>query len=77
MAGLVLAIHVFCGRFKDVDARDKPGHDAQYSSHQYRIAGRCTIGIMATKTGGSQAALSSEETDKTDESRSVERGAKE
>jgi len=28
MAGLVPAIHVFCGRcFKDVDARDKPGHD--------------------------------------------------
>jgi hypothetical protein len=28
MAGLVPAIHVFYGRcFKDVDARDKPGHD--------------------------------------------------
>jgi len=28
MAGLVPAIHVFPGRgTKDVDARDKPGHD--------------------------------------------------
>jgi hypothetical protein len=28
MPGLVPAIHVFeQGRFKDVDARDKPGHD--------------------------------------------------
>jgi len=29
MAGLVPAIHVFLGRSekKDVDARDKPGHD--------------------------------------------------
>jgi hypothetical protein len=29
MAGLDPAIHVFCARFrKNVDARDKPGHDA-------------------------------------------------
>jgi hypothetical protein len=29
MAGLVPAIHVLltCGNHKDVDARDKPGHD--------------------------------------------------
>jgi hypothetical protein len=27
MAGLVPAIHVFAAREKDVDARDKPGHD--------------------------------------------------
>jgi hypothetical protein len=31
MAGLVPAIHVFDARFKkDVDARDKPGHDDLY-----------------------------------------------
>jgi hypothetical protein len=29
MAGLVPAIHVFFVRKKDVDARDKPGHDAR------------------------------------------------
>ena len=27
MAGLVPAIHVFASRSKNVDARDKPGHD--------------------------------------------------
>jgi hypothetical protein len=27
MAGLVPAIHVFLSASKDVDARDKPGHD--------------------------------------------------
>ncbi len=27
MAGLVPAIHVFVSKFKNVDARDKPGHD--------------------------------------------------
>jgi hypothetical protein len=27
MAGLVPAIHVFAAARKDVDARDKPGHD--------------------------------------------------
>jgi hypothetical protein len=27
MAGLVPAIHVFARSKKDVDARDKPGHD--------------------------------------------------
>jgi len=27
MAGLVPAIHVFVRRSKNVDARDKPGHD--------------------------------------------------
>jgi hypothetical protein len=27
MAGLVPAIHVFASGSKDVDARDKPGHD--------------------------------------------------
>jgi hypothetical protein len=27
MAALVAAIHVFAGRKKDVDARDKPAHD--------------------------------------------------
>jgi hypothetical protein len=31
MAGLVPAIHVFgAARKKDVDARDKPGHDGDY-----------------------------------------------
>jgi hypothetical protein len=29
MAGLVPAIHVLCTTRKDVDARDKPGHDAE------------------------------------------------
>jgi hypothetical protein len=28
MAGLAPAIHVFAASKKDVDARDKPGHDA-------------------------------------------------
>jgi hypothetical protein len=27
MPGLVPGIHVFIGRTKDVDGRDKPGHD--------------------------------------------------
>jgi len=27
MAGLVPAIHVYTFKIKDVDARDKPGHD--------------------------------------------------
>lgn len=37
MAGLVPAIHVFTCRTKDVDDRDKPGHDdgrAQQQPHQ-------------------------------------------
>jgi hypothetical protein len=29
MAGLDPAIHVFGGRRKNVDARDKPGHDGE------------------------------------------------
>jgi hypothetical protein len=37
MAGLVPAIHVlFCADHKDVDARDKPGHDERKKPRQNR-----------------------------------------
>jgi len=34
MAGLVPAIHVLPAEKKDVDARDKPGHDEARTSHE-------------------------------------------
>ncbi len=36
MAGLVPAIHVLLCRAKDVDARDKPGHDEKQISIRFR-----------------------------------------
>jgi hypothetical protein len=42
MAGLVPAIHVFCfppRSFKDVDARDKPGHDELATSSVFKRSG--------------------------------------
>jgi len=40
MAGLVPAIHVFgATRKKDVDTRDKPGHDdRKFGAHRYSAA---------------------------------------
>ena len=38
MAGLVPAIHVFLAASKDVDARDKPGHDDE----------RCSAGLKGS-----------------------------
>jgi hypothetical protein len=37
MAGLVPAIHVFLLMLKDVDARDKPGHDGGVWQPVYRF----------------------------------------
>jgi hypothetical protein len=55
MAGPVPAIHVFCFGFKDVDARDKPGHDAYKSPHLYRIAAEIAIGIMDERPAATES----------------------
>jgi hypothetical protein len=44
MAGLVPAIHVFAAEKKDVDARDKRGHDVEYVGRQNREADRTSTG---------------------------------
>jgi hypothetical protein len=47
MAGLVPAIHVFVPRcFKDVEARDKPGHDELNQLSQPHL---CDTGTSAGK----------------------------
>ena len=49
VAGLVPAIHVFlAGVSKDVDARDKPGHDdlASFASHNYFPASFFTAALI-------------------------------
>jgi hypothetical protein len=52
MAGLVPAIHVFfCRRSKDVDTRDKPGHDDWINVAQLIL-------IMLTKSGFGRDGLS-------------------
>ena len=51
MAGLVPAIHVFLlhRRFKDVDARDKPGHDDGVAASGFQ--GYCLQTTLPSSSG--------------------------
>ena len=50
MAGLVPAIHDLCCGTKNVDARDKPGHDEIVLQATFPYAARNAAGVAARRT---------------------------
>jgi hypothetical protein len=68
MPGLVPGIHVLPDAFKDVDGRDKPGHDESIAGRYDNIIANHSAGLAAAAARSAAMRLSTMRTDQTEPS---------
>jgi hypothetical protein len=68
MLGLVPGIQVLLDACKDVDGRDKPGHDESIAGHYDNIAAPYSAGLAAAAARSAAMRFSTMRTDQTEPS---------